>query len=98
MLPNVRGGNNFDSMMCISDEMKDDLSECINNVHLACSQICHGPIQFVVFSAVWLMGWVATFHNQEIGGYWSDLEQSYHISALELVACLNALKSFFKGI
>lgn len=87
---------NFDSLMYISDQMKDDLSWWINNAHFSCRQICHGPIQFVVYSDASLLGWGATFDNQEIGGHWSDIEQSYHINALELVACFNALKSFFK--
>lgn len=76
--------------------MKDDLSLWINSVHFACRQICHGPIQFVVYSDASLLGWGVTFDNQEIGGHWSDIEQSYHINALELVACFKALKSFFK--
>lgn len=66
---------NFYSIMCISDEMKDDLSWWITNVHLACRQICHGPIQFVVYSDASLLCWGATFDNQEIGGHWSDIEQ-----------------------
>lgn len=76
--------------------MKDDLSWWINNVHFACRQICQGPIQFVVYSDFSLLGWGATFNNQKIGGHWSVIEQSYHINALELVACFNTLKSFFK--
>lgn len=67
---------NFDSLMYISDQMKDDLSWWINNVHFSCRQICHGPIQFVVYSDASLLGWGATFDNQEIGGHRSDIEQN----------------------
>lgn len=67
---------NFYSIMCISDEMKDDLSWWINNLHLACRQICQDPIQFVVYSDASLIGLGATFDNQEIGSHWSDIEQS----------------------
>lgn len=87
---------NFDSLMCISDEMTDNLLWWMNNVHIACRRICHGPIQFEVYSDASLLGWGATFNNQEICGHWSDTEQSYHINALELLACFYALKSFFK--
>lgn len=61
--------------MCIRIEMKGDVSGWRNNVQLACRQICHGPIQIVVYSAVSLMGWGATFNNQEIviGQTWNNL-------------------------
>lgn len=44
-------------------------------------------VQFTVYSVTSLIRLCATFSNQEIGGHCSDIEQSYHNNALELVAC-----------
>ena len=42
------------------------------------------------------IGWGATHGNQSTGGFWSKLERSMHINALELLAAKLAIQTFLK--
>ena len=43
------------------------------------------------------IGWGATHGNQSTGGFWSELERSMHINALDLLAAKFAVQAFLKG-
>lgn len=87
-------GNIIDSVkmtVTLTDERKE-------NILYECKKL-HKKSEASIRKVASVIGLiVSSFSAIEFGPlhYRSDIEQSYHINALELVACFNALKSFFK--
>lgn len=87
--------NNFDQPVRLSNQAISDLHWVINNISsLNGNLFGPRPIDLVIESDASLVGWGAFSHGQPAQGKWSELEASYHINYLELLAAFKALQTF----
>lgn len=85
---------NFDAVMSVTSEMKDDLLWWIENLADQKRHISHKNPDMIITSDASLLGWGASCENHKIGGRWKVEELDFHINYLELLAISLALKSF----
>ena len=85
---------NFEQFMNITEEMKQELSWWIENVHKQIRIISRGSPEITIKRDASLIGWGATTGNQETSGRWTCEESTHHINYLELLAIFMALRSF----
>ncbi|WAR28485.1 hypothetical protein MAR_014189 [Mya arenaria] len=86
----------YESMMSISESIKNELSCWIQNLSHQNRQIIHGNPDLIITTDASSFGWGAVSENESIGGRWDDTEIQNHINVLELFAASHALKSFCK--
>ena len=87
----------YDSLMKLSENAKEELSWWIENLPEQKRDIDHGNPVIVIVTDSSLLGWGAVCNDVEIGGRWTDLESHQHINYLELLAAFHGIKSFCKG-
>ena len=85
---------NFEQFMNITEEMKQELSWWMENVHKQIRIISRGNPEITIKTDASLIGWGATTGNQETSGRWTCEESTHHINYLELLAIFMALRSF----
>lgn len=85
---------NFNAIMELSNQVKEDLTWWINNVCLTQKCISHGKPDLLMWSDASNLGWGAKCETETAGGRWSRLEQEEHINCKELMAGLFAVKCF----
>ncbi|VDI58208.1 Hypothetical predicted protein [Mytilus galloprovincialis] len=88
---------NFDQNMTITFAMKADLKWWVENLHCQKRVINRKNPDFSMTTDASLKGWGALFKDQKIQGRWNDVEQTYHINVLELLAISYTLKAFCKN-
>ena len=87
----------YEALVPISVGVKTELSWWINQLELSNGKSIISPNpSMILTSDASDAGWGATFESQSTGGYWSSIEQTYHINAKELLAAFLALQSFAK--
>ncbi|WAR30575.1 hypothetical protein MAR_033117 [Mya arenaria] len=86
----------YESMMSITESIKNELSCWIQNLSHQNRQIIHGNPDLIITTDASSFGWGAVSENESIGGRWDDTEIQNHINVLELFAASHALKSFCK--
>ncbi|WAR20627.1 YI31B-like protein [Mya arenaria] len=86
----------YESMMSITESIKNELSWWIQNLSHQNRQIIHGNPDLIITTDASSFGWGAVSENESIGGRWDDTEIQNLINVLELFAASHALKSFCK--
>ena len=86
----------YESVMCVSPEIKQELLWWITNLSLQKRHITHGNPDVIITCDASSFGWGAVCEDRQIGGRWKDYETQNHINYLELLAAYFALKSFCK--
>lgn len=77
---------NFDSMMSISDEGKQDLRWWLLNIEFSYAPVRHENPCHVMFADASNLGWGAVMKDQKIQAEWDMEQQSFHINVKELLA------------
>lgn len=90
----LRPEGNFDSMMSISAEGKQEMKWWLDNLDKSFSHVIKPAVDSVVYSDASLKGWGAALGSQKTGGNWSHTEANTNINILELRAAWFALRSF----
>lgn len=91
---------NFDSLMLISPQAKDDLAWWIRNVSDSSCAIRTEAPRLVLFADASNLGWGACLDDMKVQGEWDVHQSSLHINAKELLAVYLGLKhlaSHFRG-
>lgn len=84
----------FDSLMSVSKKGVADMKWWLHNLDDSFNDICHLPVDITLYSDASLMAWGAVMNDTSTGGRWSPSEAENHITCLELLAALFALKYF----
>lgn len=84
----------FDQFMCITEDMKSDLSWWLHNVTLQSRVIYRAAADIHLFTDASSTGWGGQLLHMTAGGSWSLEEKLLHINALEIKAILFALQAF----
>lgn len=84
---------NYDSIMPISADMKEDLTWWINNLETQKQHISHGKPCMSITSDASLRGWGASDGEYETGGRWKPDELQFHINNFLALKAFCALKS-----
>lgn len=88
---------NFDSFMCLTDDMRTELKWWIDNLATQKRRICHGNADIIIITDASSYGWGAVCDTEKIGGRWNEQESCHHINFLELLAVSHSLKVFCKS-
>ena len=89
---------NFDSNINLNSAMKYELEWWYKNIETQSRVINHGNPNFSITTDASLDGWGAIKNEEYINGRWNDIEKTYHINYLELLAIFYGIKSFCKNI
>lgn len=89
---------NYDGQVIISNQSRADLQWWIMNLPTAKKVIDRDVYDLEVYSDSSKAGWGAHCNDVQAKGSWTMEESKYHINVLELLAVLNALKCFVKGV
>lgn len=88
---------NYDKIMKLDKKLlNEDLHWWFNNVDKRVCPIRPPLYDIEIFSDASLTGWGASYNNEKANGFWTDIEKTYHINVLELLAVLFALNTFAK--
>lgn len=91
----LHSNKDFDQHVGLSHQAISDLRLIMNNLaSWNGSFFGPRPIDIVIESDASLVGWGAFSRGQPAQGKWSELEASYHINYLELLAAFKALQTF----
>lgn len=95
-----RSHGDFEALMIITPEMKQELNWWVSNIFIQNRKIRHDTPTMTIHSDSSMEGWGATLNTNDCsaGGRWTDSEQEFHINYLEMMAILLALKSFLPQI
>lgn len=85
---------NFDKIMCITRDMKVDLTWWVNNIATQSRQIIRTGTEVEIYTDASSSGWGGLLDHQSAGGSWSVQEKQLHINALELKAIHFTLQTF----
>jgi len=86
--------NNFDTIMALSAELKEDFTWWKKNILSASAPMAEPVYDFEIFSDVSLTGWDVFCENLCSHGYWKAKELELHINLLEFMATFFGLKCF----
>jgi ribonuclease HI len=90
----ARNAWNFEAVMIISEESREDLDWWISNLPTSVMPISKSTVDFQLTTDASLTGWGAEMNGLCSKGCWSAIEKSYHINQLELMAIFNGLQAF----
>ena len=79
---------NFDAHMTVTEEMRQDLSWWISNVHAQVRRIQRPAPHVVIATDASMKGWGCNTGKEAFNGVWTLEEQTDHINVLELKAVL----------
>lgn len=90
-------GNDYDRVMHIPNNLKDDLLWWKNIIMTTHNTIKSNTYVLEIFSDASLVGWGAACGHEKVGGSWNPEESLHHINYLELLAVYFGLRSFANG-
>ena len=84
--------------MYLTQKMKTELNWWYENIDTQNMVIDYGNPDFSITTDASLEGWGAVKSKFQINGRWNDIEKTFHINYLELLAIFYAIKAFCKKI
>lgn len=92
------GNENFEYIMLINEEVKNDLLWWKSKLLKPSNYIKQYNFIAEIYSDASGTGWGAFCNGEVANGYWSEKEKMYHINFLELLAAFFALQCFAKSM
>ncbi|CAB4010938.1 Transposon Tf2-6 poly, partial [Paramuricea clavata] len=89
---------NFDSLMTLNDEAREELTWWVNSAPDSYNVVSHGLPAIVLTTDASSTGWGCTLGETRTGGNWTKDEAQHHINYLELLAVFLALKTFANSL
>lgn len=91
-----KNDNNFDSLMALNSDIKDDLDWWSKNIFLVSKHFQCRNFNLEIYTDASRTGWGAVCNENKVNGAWKQDELIFHINYLELLAIFLALKSFVR--
>jgi hypothetical protein len=85
---------NYDAVVKISKNSILDCHWWLNKIGKTSSSLIVPNFSGTLTTDASLTGWGAEYNNNTTKGQWSNIDRSFHINVLELIAIYNGLKSF----
>lgn len=90
--------NDFDSVMIINNECKEDLQWWYNCIESAVNPIKNCQFKLEIYSDASRTGWGIFCDGQVANGFWTEEDKKSHINYLKLLAAFLGLQCFAKDL
>ncbi|KAJ8914276.1 hypothetical protein NQ315_011010 [Exocentrus adspersus] len=87
----------YDALMEIREKLIVEFIWWENNIPISETSLREPNYELTIYTDASNSGWGASCNGETARGWWNDIETSFHINYLELLAAFNGLKSFAKN-
>lgn len=91
-------GGNYNARLKISEKAHKDLKWWLKELPGSCQYIGAIEYKLEIFSDASNTGWGIFCNKERCNGFWNNIESTFHINYLEILAAFNGLKCFAKHL